>query len=263
MDNVFVLRITISFFIAGIWIAGATLLAEKLGSRIGGLITNLPSNILISFLFIAFVNDPAFVVNAVPGVPVGMALNTLFLFFFIVLLKYGILLSSVFSMLIWLALAVLVSFMKLENLVINILIYVLITAAAFLILENVLKIPSAEKSAKKYSLSQVIIRAVFAGAVVASVIVMSKFFNPYVTGIISTFPAVLLSTMIILAVNQNAAFARASGKVLVLSSSNIIIYAAGIYFTYNTLGLAAGTIISFICAVAWVWLFLPAVSRLT
>ena len=262
MDNIFLLRIAASFFIAGIWIAAATLLTERLGSKIGGMITNLPSNILVSFLFIALVQDPQFVVDAVPGVPIGMALNTLFLFFFIILVKRGILLSSVFSLLVWLVFAVLVSLVELENLIMNTIIYILITAAAFSILEKVIKIPSAEKSAKKYSLSQILIRAAFAGAVVASVIVMSKFFNPYVTGIISTFPAVLLSTMIILSINQNAEFAQASGKILVLSSSNIIIYVIAVYFTYTSLGLVLGTVISFVCAFIWVWLFLPLVRRL-
>ncbi len=263
MDNIFLLRTAVSFFIAGIWIAGATLLAEKLGSKIGGLITNLPSNILVSFVFIALVNDTAYVIDAVPGVPVGMALNTLFLFFFIILLKYGVFLSSAFSLLIWLALAVLASFIRLENLVINIVIYVLITAAAFIFLEKVLKIQSAEKSAKKYSVVQILIRAAFAGAVVAAVIIMSKFFSPYIVGIIAAFPAVLLSTMIILAVNQNPGFARAAGKILVLSSSNIIVYVIAVYFTYSSIGLVFGTIISFICAFIWVWLFLPLVRKLS
>ena len=49
-DHFFVIKVLISFVVAGIWIAGATLLAERFGSKIGGLITNLPSNILISLI---------------------------------------------------------------------------------------------------------------------------------------------------------------------------------------------------------------------
>lgn len=39
MDALFISRVVLSFFIAGSWIALVTLLAERLGSRLGGLFT--------------------------------------------------------------------------------------------------------------------------------------------------------------------------------------------------------------------------------
>jgi len=38
VDLVFLVKVIISFFVAGIWISAATLLAERMGSKIGGLI---------------------------------------------------------------------------------------------------------------------------------------------------------------------------------------------------------------------------------
>lgn len=78
LDIYIIYKIIISFFVAGIWISAATLLAEKFGSKIGGLIANLPSNILISLLFIAIVNNTDYVINTVPSVPIGMAIDTIF-----------------------------------------------------------------------------------------------------------------------------------------------------------------------------------------
>ena len=49
----FLLNIILAFFIAGSFIALLTLLAERFGSTIGGLIANLPSNILITMIFIS------------------------------------------------------------------------------------------------------------------------------------------------------------------------------------------------------------------
>lgn len=201
-------------------------------------------------------------VDAVPAVPIGMALNTLFLFVFIITLRFGLVFSTIISLLIWLILAVAASILNFSSLWINIVFYVVITIVSFLILEKGMKIPSAGKSKKKYTPFQLILRALFAGSVVASVIVVSKFFNPYITGIFATFPAVLLSTMVILVINQNKEFAQATGKILILSSSNIIIYVLAVYFTFPVFGVAAGTVLSFICAFLWVLMFRPVVKRL-
>jgi hypothetical protein len=69
--------------------------------------------------------------------------------------------------------------------------------------------------------------------------------------------------MIILMLNQSRDFARATGKILVLSSSNIVVYGVGIYFTYPEFGIIVGTILSFILAVGWVWLLHPLVQKMS
>jgi len=261
MDRLFIIRVILSFFIAGFWIGGATLLAERLGSKKGGLFTNLPSNILISLIFVVMVNGIPYVTEAIPAVPIGMAINSVFLFFFIIFLKYGLVTAIIGSLLCWFIAAFSATFLKLDNLLYNVPFYVAVTLTTFIILEKVVKIPSAEKSFRKYTTLQLLIRAFFAGSIVASVVIISKFFNPYILGIFSTFPAVLLSTMVILVVNQNREFARATGKVMVLSSSNIIVYVLAVYFSYPRLGVVLGTFVSFLCAFIWVCLFHPLIQR--
>lgn len=263
MDLAFLLKVSISFFIAGFWIAFATLLAERLGSKIGGLITNLPSNILISLFFIAVINGTSFVIDAIPGIPIGMAIDTLFLCVFIVFLRFGLGLSTVMSLCTWFALAITATSLNYDNLVFNVLFYIIITIVSFIILEKLMNIPSKEKFIKNYTKIQIILRALFAGSIVASVIIISKIFDPYIIGIFSTFPAVLLSTMIILVLNQNREFAQATGKILILSSSNIVIYGLAVSFTYPKFGILFGTILSFIVAFLWIWLFLPIVQKVT
>jgi hypothetical protein len=41
------LLIIFAFLIGGIWISLATMLSEKLGSKAGGMVANLPSTILV------------------------------------------------------------------------------------------------------------------------------------------------------------------------------------------------------------------------
>ncbi|MCK4893561.1 MAG: hypothetical protein KAT07_06315 [Calditrichia bacterium] len=192
-----------------------------------------------------------------------MAINTLFLFIFIICLPYGIVISTLLSLLTWFILALILSQTDMDNLLLNIVTYLLLTVGLFLFLEKIVKISSVKKKDKRYSIWQISIRALFAGAVVASIIILAQFLPPHAVGIFSTFPAVLLTTMIILVVNQSRDFARATGKILVLSSSNIVVYGIGIYFTYPEFGIILGTIFSFFLASLWVWLMHPLVRRLS
>lgn len=263
MDSLFISRVLLSFFIAGGWIAVATLLAERLGSKLGGLITNLPSNILISLIFIALTQGTQFVKEAVPGIPIGMLIDTIFLLAFIILLKHSLWVSIVGSLITWFFLAIIAFKINYDHLYHNIVLYLLVTILSFLFLEKIIKISSIPQSPKKYSGVHIIMRAFFAGGVVAAVVFISTFFDPFVVGVFSTFPAVLLSTMIILTINQNHAFARATGKVLILSSTNIVVYALGVYWSYPRYGILIGTFISFLWAVFWVWSFRPFMYKIS
>lgn len=247
---------------AGIWITSATLLAERLGSKIGGLLTNLPSNILVSFVFISLTRDRYFAAEATRAVPIGMTVDTIFLFIFIVSLRFGVAAATALSLAVWAGLAFLAGHLMLTGWIDNIAIYVIIAIALFLICENVLKIPSAARTTRKYTAFQLLIRAVFAGGVVGGTVLISAFASAYWVGLFSTFPAVLLSTMIILSINQSPAFARATGKILLFSSSNIIIFGLGVFLTYPAIGLIGGTALSFFMAFLWVWIFQPFLKRL-
>jgi hypothetical protein len=202
-----------------------------------------------------------FATHAALAVPIGMLIDTLFLFVFIILVNYGILKSVTISLLTWLALALFVNLIGSTNWIVNILLYAITATLTFFILEYVIKIPSVGKSNKRYTLTQLVIRAIFAGGVVAGAVLLSAFTGPYLVGIFSTFPAVMLSTMLILTINQSPALARATGKVLIVSSSNIVIYGFVVYITYPTLGVVMGTVVSYLLAALWILLLYLALHK--
>ncbi len=262
MDSLFWLKTAASFVTAGIWIAGSTMLAEKLGSKIGGLIANLPSNILVSMIFVALSQDRFFAAEAVRTLPLGMAANTIFIFVMIISLRYGILLSALLGLLGWLAAILAAGKAGYSGWTGGIIIYLAVMFITFLIAEYVLKIPSAPRIPKAYRPYQILIRALFAGSIVAGTVVVAQLAGPFWTGLFASFPAVLLSTLVILAVNQSPQFARAAGKILLVSSSNIVVYIVMLHLTYPPLGIALGTVISFIASVVWVALMRPLLSKI-
>jgi hypothetical protein len=263
MNTSTVFHIAISFVIAGSWISLATMAGERLGSRIGGLFTNLPSNILISLLFMALTRGNAYAAEASASVPVGMAVDTLFLLAFISFLPFGTWIGLLSALLVWIAAAFLAIRLPPLSLGAGIAFYAAICVIAFAIVEFALRVRAVPKKPNPFRISTALVRALFAGTIVASAVAVAQFAPPYATGILATFPAVLLSTMVILVRGQGRDFARATGKVLILSSSNIIIYALAVCFLFPLVGAWWGSLASFILAAGYVSLLLPFVRKLS
>ena len=247
------MEIALSFVLAGVWISGATLLGEKLGSKRAGLITNLPSSILLSLIFMALTMGPEYAAATTKGIPVGMTIDTLFTFVFILMARKGLSKALTISLIVWAITAyVFIKLIPPLGMVGAIGLYVLVTALCFILAEGVLHIRSVPHKETTFSWKQILLRALFAGTVVAGAVTIAQFAPPYMTGILATFPAVLSSTLVIFTLSQGADFARATGKILILSSSNIIIYAWIAGLTFPSLGPWIGTILSFATSVAYV-----------
>ena len=86
---------------------------------------------------------------------------------------------------------------------------------AYYILEHITKIKSVARQDQKFRISLIFYRALFAGTVVGSTVIISRFAGHFWTGIFSTFPAVMLTSMVILTRAQGPDFARADRKSVV------------------------------------------------
>ncbi len=261
MSSLFIQQLLLSVVVAGIWISAATLVSEKVGSKLGGMISNLPSTILVSLLFVGLTQTPEFATEATITVPLGMTLSTLFLFSYVALVPRGTGIALAGGLLVWLILALFSSFFQETSRITWTIIYFCVAISTYYLAEKKLKIPSLGKTGKKYSLVQVLFRALFAGSVVGTAVFVAQTGSAFWTGLFSSFPAVMLSSMVILTLSAGPGFARALGKIMLLASTNIVIYAyfAGLFFP--VMGLTWGTIFSFLIATFWVWLLRPLFNR--
>ncbi len=255
-------HVLLAFFVAGAWISLATLAGERLGSRLGGLIANLPSNILVSLLFMALTRGTGYAAGAAASVPVGMAVDTLFLLALVAALRRGIAVALAAGLGAWLAAALIAIALPPLSPAWAVALYAAVCAASFLVADRLMDARAVPKKAVPFRPSTLIVRALFAGTIVALAVVAAQYAPPYLTGIVAVFPAVLLSTMTILARAQGLAFARATGKVLILSSSNIIVYGICVVLLFPAVGPWWGSLGAFAAAAAYVALLAPAVRRI-
>lgn len=254
MSSVFFQQLLLSVVIAGLWISTATLLAERFGSRTGGLVSNLPSTLLVSLLFIGITQSPQFAAEATVTVPLGMTLSTLFLFSFIYLAPKGVWVALAGSLGVWVMLAALSSLFQGTSHLSWSLIYFATAALTYWLARHVLKIPPQGRSRKAYSPTQQLLRALFAGSVVGGAVLMGQSGSAFWTGIFASFPAVMLSSMVILSLSSGPGFARATGMTMLMASTNIVIYSFCAGYLFPRTGLAIGTLLSFLVAALWVWL---------
>lgn len=219
-----------------------TVLAEKFGSKIGGIIGGLPSTAFVAFFFIGLTQSPQIASQATTAFPLAYSVTGLFLVFIAVFSKKAFLLPLFGALSIWFFLSALIIFFKIDDFFISLLAYSLIFFFSFQTLEKKLKIASVKRIEIRYSLPQLLGRAAFSGVMIAFAVFMGKVGGPIFGGVFSAFPAVFVSVLIISYRSGGLRFSRSMTKPLMMTGMlSVVVYATGVRYLYPRIGLIGGT----------------------
>jgi len=250
MVDAFLLKLILSFLVGGIWVAFATVLAEKFGTKLGGVIAGLPSTILLGLFFIGWTQTPSIAAQSAGIVPLAMGIYCLFIVAYILLYKLSFYLAISASTAIWLILTLSFVLLNLTSLVHSLTIFAVLLVFSYYILEKKLCIKSENKIYVRYTLPKLLFRGIISGTIVAFAAIMAKIGGPLLGGIFASFPAVSLSTMAIThfayGKSLKESYSPAFMKVHMVSGAiNVSIYAVAVRYSYEYFGLVYGTLISF------------------
>ncbi len=248
MDPIFIYKLTLSFLIGGSWVVIATVLADKFGSKIGGLISGLPSTVMFGLFFLAWTQNTEVAVKATTIIPIVGGINCLFLVSYMYLVKKSLSKALLSSLFLWSIFSYFLVRINFNNYVISLGGYVLLLVTSFYLAEKVLKIPSVKGRKIRYTPSLVIIRSLIGGVIVALAVYLGKIGGPILGGMFSMFPAMFISTMLITYFSHGALFSAGTMKSSMVSGISIVIYSLITRFVYLPLGLTYGTLISIIGA---------------
>ncbi len=237
----------IPFALSALVVILVTIIAEKYGTKTGGVIGTLPSTIIIAFLFIALDKGVWFASESVIIVPAEMGLNLLFLLIFALLAHKKILVALTGSLLTWTALTIVIYYSSLTSIIISLTLYIICFLLAFLILDKKKKITSKNTIKVHYTPLKLLGRSLIAGIVIAIAVSFSNL-GTILSGIFSVFPAIFLSTMLISQREHGPQFTAAMAKGMIYGSPSVVSYAVGIHFLYPLTGIIAGTIGAFLIA---------------
>ena len=247
VDDIFLFKLLISFIIGSLWITGSTILAEKFGPKVGGVIAGMPSSIVIGLFFIGWTQTPLIAAQSAVIVPIAQGISALYIFMYSYLVRYNFHLSILVSACMWFVLTLGLVFFKFNNFGLSLLGYALFLLISYLLMEYVLQIKSIRGQSYHFSVSNIVFRAVLSGTIIALTVAFAKLGGPLVGGAFASFPAVFISSMIITYLSQGSAFSTGVMKILMLSgTTSVTVYATAVKFLYPMFGLIGGTISSFL-----------------
>ena len=218
IDNTFLLKLFFSFLIGGLWITVASVVAERMGSKIGGVIGGLPSTAVVAFGFIGWTQGAQQVFDATTAFPLAFAANAFYMVAFAALSPRGLWAGIGAALLTWLSGEALILWLDIKSVWISSIVWVVALVVAYLALERWLIVRSHERVKVRYTAGQMVGRAAFAGGIVALAVLGSRVGGPIWGSIFAAFPALYTSTLILVSRSAGVAFARSMTTPLMVSS---------------------------------------------
>ena len=245
--DIFLIKIILAFVIGAVWITLATVIAEKFGTKIGGMVLGLPSTTAISLFFIAWTQSPSVAAEATTIIPIIMGINTLFILGYVFVSKFNFPLSIIIAIAAWFIPSFFLLWMNFNDLAYSIAGCAIFLIGFYYIMEKKLKITSKEKKSIEYTIPQLGFRALLSGGIITTAVLMAKIGGPMVGGVFTTFPAAFLSTIIITHLKYGREFAAAMMKMSMISAATtIVIYAMIIRYSYLHFEIITGTVIALV-----------------
>ena len=238
----------IPFVLSALVVIIITVIAEKYGTKTGGILGTLPSTIIVAFIFIALNKGVIFASNSVAVVPAEIGINLLFLFIFVLFIKRSIYIAFACSFTVWTILSFILWYFNLQNIYLSVLICLALMVFSFVTLEKVKKIKSSGKKVVHYTVKKITLRGILTGTIITITVLLSNV-GEVISGIISVFPAIITSTMVISYYEHGADFAASMAKSMILGSMSVMSYAVSIHFLYPLYGILIGSILAFCISV--------------
>jgi hypothetical protein len=191
----FLLTLALRMAITAAFVVTASVITEKSGPVIGALVATLPISAGPSYVFLALDHDAAFIAEgALASLPVNAATIFLGLTYVVLAQRHGALLSAGAAVIVWLALAAIIRSVQWSlagGLIVNAVAYAI--CVPLLARYRHAKMPPIRR--RWYDIP---LRASLVATLVATVVTLSGWMGPKISGMIALFPVVFTSMMLIL-----------------------------------------------------------------
>jgi len=250
MADLLILHLILALTVGGAWVSFATLIAERYGSALGGLVGGFPAISIVSFLFIGLNQGPETASQATIVFPLALSFTMSFLLVYAVLSKNGFRVAFPAGLLVWASLSVLTAILNLRNLFFSVGVFLSVASFCFYMLKMKMKLPHVGGAEIAYSLRQVAFRAIVGGCIIALAVLSSQLGGPELGGIASSFPAIFSLTLFFAYRARGMALSRALTKPLLISAGlTAFPYSLLVGYLYPILGVGIGTIVGLSCIV--------------
>lgn len=240
MIDIFLLKLILSFFVGGSYVLVSTIAADKMGSKIGGLISGLPSTVLFGLFFIGWTQSPQASVDATTVMPAVIGLACLFLITYIALVQRNIYIAIIGAFIVWIASAYGLFVLHVTDFFISVSIFIGLYLVASVFVTRVFSITAVKGNNIVYSPWSLVLRGIMSGGVVALSVLFAKIGGPMLGGMIATFPATFSSTLLITYIAHGAKFSSAIAKSSLSAWISTLVFVIAARYLMVPLGLFWG-----------------------
>jgi len=244
----FLFQTVLPFAISAFVVILITVIAEKYGTKVGGILGTLPSTIVVAFIFISLNKDLNFASESAAVVPAELGINLIFLFAFTIFVKRSVYLAFFAAFFSWSILSFSLVYFDFNNIYLSLVIFVLLLVFIFFTLDRIKKVQSQVRVHVHYTPIKILFRGILAGIIIALSVYLSNV-GTVISGIFSVFPAILTSTMIICYREHGSDFASGMAKSMIFGLSSVAVYATGIHFLYPKIGIFYGSVVAYLLSI--------------
>jgi hypothetical protein len=240
-DVLFALSIAVKMVVTALFFVGATVAAERGGPVVGGMVATLPVSAGPAYVFLAFDHDAAFIAAAALGSFVTTIATCLSaLVFVFTAQRRGPVVSFVSAFLVWLAVIVLLQ-LNSWTMPPAVLLVAVVFAVSLVLVDRYRRAPRPILIRRWYDVP---LRAAMVATLVALVIVLSMSLGPALTGVIASFPIVLMSLMVILQPRMGGPAAAAVLANSMLGLLGFAMFCLTLYLVAAWVGTAVGLLLA-------------------
>lgn len=240
-------RLGLSFVLGGTTVALFTTIAERRGSRLGGLLLSFPVKVLVTLVLISLNEGLPFAARAAVSVPAGLGVNLVFL------VATALLVQRVRSprvavggaLAIWLAAGIVVVLRPPATIPQSVAYWLAPLLVGLFLLSRIPGVRAQRRSARaadKFGWRGLLTRALGAGTVVAFSVVLAHEGGAVLGGLASVFPSGWITTMVILTKRHGPAFTASTVRVMVAGSAAPVVFGIVVALSYERIGALWGTL---------------------
>ena len=191
----FILTLVLRMAVTAAFVVSASIITERSGPVIGALVATLPISAGPSYVFLALDHDAAFIAEgALASLPINAATIFLGLTYVILAQRRGALVSAGAAVTVWIALASVIRSVQ-WTLAGGLIVNAIAFAICVPLLQRYRHVKMPRVARRWYDIP---LRASLVATLVATVVTLSGWVGPKISGIIALFPAVFTSMMLIL-----------------------------------------------------------------
>jgi hypothetical protein len=245
------LSVVLSFIITAVWVTIATVVTERMGTKVGAVVTTLPSSAVVAFWFIALEQGADFASQTAIVIPAEMGINVVFLGIFVAMSGRGLPVALTSALGGWTALSAILYLSDIGSLLYSWVVFLALITGTTVWLRSSHRFSQRPGQVLHYTAGELAFRGLFAGLMISASVVGAAVGGALVAGILSVFPAIFTSTMVILFLRQGREFSGAVGTIMVVSSTNVVVYTTVVHYAYPEMGIPWGTALALAISYAW------------